>query len=113
VTDVRLVIAYGAETVRGQIKVEGGALPKGAYIKVVSRRIGPDGGRLGALPNGRVDSRGHFTLEGMTVGDYELTLSAEGMPIPIPPTRHLINVAKGKENNVILRLNLDAKADIK
>jgi hypothetical protein len=111
VTDVRLVFAYGAETVRGQIKVEGGALPKGAYIRVTSRRIRPDGADRGPFTNAKVDSRGHFTLEGMTVGDHELTLSVENASMPTRPTRHLIHVAKGKENNVILTLNLGAKAD--
>jgi Carboxypeptidase regulatory-like domain len=119
VTDVRLVIAYGAETVRGQIKVEGGALPDGARITVDSRRISPDGIRpdgayIGAFANANADSRGHFMLEGMTVGDYELTLSvrnASTYALLALPTRHLINVARGKENNVILTLNLGAKAD--
>jgi len=111
VTDVRLVFAYGAEIVRGQIKVEGGALPKGAFMMVASRRIRPDGADRGPFAAAKVDSRGHFTLEGMTVGDHELTLSVENASMPTPPTRHLINVAKGKENNVILTLNLGAKAD--
>jgi Carboxypeptidase regulatory-like domain len=109
VTDVRVVIAYGAETVRGQIKVEGGALPDGARITVNSRRIGPDGAYIGPFAN--VDSRGHFTLEGMTVGDHELTLSVLNASMPTSPIKQLINVAKGKENSVILTLNLGAKAD--
>jgi hypothetical protein len=113
VTDVRLVIAYGAETVRGQIKVEGGALPDGALIWVASRRIRPDGADRGPLTSATVDSRGHFTLEGMTVGDHELILNVDSASMPTRPTKQLINVAKGKENNVILTLNLGAKADSK
>jgi hypothetical protein len=111
VTDVRLVIAYGAEIVRGQIKVEGGALPDGALIGVDSRRISPDGAHGCPYAHALVDSRGHFTLEGMTVGDHELTLRVGNASMPTPLTRHLISVAKGKETNVILTLNLGAKAD--
>jgi hypothetical protein len=36
----------GAETVRGQIKMEGGAPPDGARITVNSRRISSDGNFL-------------------------------------------------------------------
>lgn len=113
VTDVRLVIAYGTEIVRGQIKVEGGALPDGALIGVTSRRISPDGmgAHRRAYAHALVDSRGHFTLEGMTVGDHELTISIGNASKPTRLSRHLISVAKGKENNVILTLNLGAKAD--
>jgi protocatechuate 3,4-dioxygenase beta subunit len=111
VTDVRLVIAYGAEIVRGQVKVEGGALPDGALIGVDSRRISLDGAHRRPYAHALVDSRGHFTLEGMTVGDHELTLRVGNASMPM--TRHLINVAKGKETNVILTLNLGAKADSK
>jgi hypothetical protein len=111
VTDVRVVFAYGAEIVRGQIKVEGGELPKGAYIRVAARRIRHDGADRGPITNARVDSRGHFTLEGMTIGDHELTLIVENASMPTRPIKHLINVAKGKENNIILTLTLGAKAD--
>jgi hypothetical protein len=113
VTDVRLVIAYGAETVRGQVKVGGGVLPEGARIMVFSRRAGPDGS--GGGPSAEVDSRGQFTLEGMTVGDHELTLSvfpggaSNALP-PTPPVKQLVSVLKGKETTVILTLNLGAKA---
>jgi hypothetical protein len=110
VTDVRLVIVYGygAEIVRGQIKVEGGALPNDARITVDSLRIRPDGPHIG--PSANVDSRGHFTIEGITVGDYELTVSVRDASWKSTLTaKHLVNVAKGKETNVVLTLNLGAK----
>jgi len=106
VTDARLVIAYGAEIVRGQIKAPGGAIPEGARMMVFSRRVGPDGSGNG--PSAEVDSRGQFTLEGLTVGDYELTLI--GSHMPPQQEKHLVNVAPGKETNVVLTLNLGAKA---
>jgi protocatechuate 3,4-dioxygenase beta subunit len=113
VTDARVVIAYryGAEIVRGQVKVEGGTLPIDAYIMIDSLRIGPDGQYSG--PSAIVDSRGHFTLEGVTAGDYELTLTVYAQSIgPLTrrytPAKHLVKVAKGKENNVVLTLNLAA-----
>jgi hypothetical protein len=111
VTDVRLVLVYGygAETVRGQIKVEGGALPDDALITVDSLQIRPS---LHIGPSTRADSRGRFTLEGMPVGDYELTVSVRDASWkPTLTAKHLVNVAKGKETNVILTLNLGAKAD--
>jgi uncharacterized protein DUF4198 len=106
VTDARLVIAYGAEIMRGQIKVDGGAIPEGARIMVFSRRIGPGGSGNG--PSAEVDSQGKFTLEGLTVGDYELTLI--GSHMPPEQEKRLVNVASGKETNVVLTLNVGAKA---
>jgi uncharacterized protein DUF4198 len=106
VTDARLVIAYGAEIVRGQIKVEGGTIPDGAQIMVFSRRVGPNSSGNG--PSAEVDSRGQFALEGMTVGDHELTLIGSSMPSQ--QEKYLVSVMKGKETNVVLTLNVGAKA---
>ena len=108
VSDVRLVIAYGAEIVRGQVKVDGGSLPEDARIMVFSRRAGSNG--PDSSPSTLADSRGNFTLEGMTVGDHELTLRVLSASTQIPPARHIVSVTKGKETSVILTLNLVPKA---
>jgi len=106
VTDVRLVIDYGTGVVRGQVKIEGGALPEGARMIVFSRRGGP---------SAEVDSRGQFALEGLIAGDHELTLhvmpgpGADALP-RIPPSKQFVSVTKWKESAVTFVLNLGTKA---
>jgi hypothetical protein len=77
------------------------------------RRAGPGSSSSG--PTVEVDSRCQFTLEGMTVGDHELTLSVlpgrgSTAPPPIPSGKQLVSVVKGKATAVILTLNLGTKA---
>ena len=114
VTDVRLVIAYGNEIVRGQVQIEGGQLPEGTRIWIYSRRNGPSGPSNG--PATEVDSRGQFTLEGMTTGDYELELNVHSRANPglqFPRARQSVTVVKEKETVVTLILNLGSKTNNK
>ncbi len=113
VTDVRLVIGYGVEIVRGQVKVEGGAFPEGVRIMVFSRHAGPNSPSSG--PWAEVDARGQFTLEGMMVGEHELTLNVSpgrgaNATQQIPPVKQVVSVMRGKETAVTLTLNLGTKA---
>ena len=110
VTDVRLVIAYGNEIVRGQIKIEGGQLSEGTQMWVSSRRIGLSSPSSG--PSVQVDSRGQFTLEGMITGEYELELSVMSRANPnlqFPRVKQSVTVVKGMETVLTLILNLGAK----
>jgi Carboxypeptidase regulatory-like domain len=68
VTGVRVVIGYGTNILRGQLRLIG-ALPAGAILSVNAYRAGTE------FPNGnggRVDAGGGFVIEGLTPGEYEL-----------------------------------------
>ncbi|MEO8435694.1 MAG: carboxypeptidase-like regulatory domain-containing protein, partial [Pyrinomonadaceae bacterium] len=71
---IRIVAAYSSGSIRGVVKVENGTLPPGGHLVVILSKVGetntvPGGGAL-------ADARGHFLIEGLAAGTYELTVSA-------------------------------------
>jgi hypothetical protein len=78
VTGLRVVVAYGTAVIRGQVRVEGDALPEGTRMIVFARRSGATDA---SGPTGRpaqLDARQRFTIEGVPAGEYELTLRVFG-----------------------------------
>ncbi|MBI1760049.1 MAG: carboxypeptidase regulatory-like domain-containing protein [Acidobacteria bacterium] len=73
--NVRLVLVYGQGVVRGQVQIVGGQLPEGGRVMVSARRTDSQvtGGGGPASP---VDARGQFVIQGLSAGEYELTLTA-------------------------------------
>lgn len=69
-TGVRVIVSYGTAIVRGMVKLENGSLPEGARILLRLAKPGE------TLPNFRpltlADERGHFLIDGMPAGTYEL-----------------------------------------
>ena len=81
ITDIRVVIQFPSGIIRGQVNVDGGGqLPKGARLSVGARRNN-DSSDPGDLPDhvfetAEVDSAGHFVIQGLIPGEYEVTLTA-------------------------------------
>jgi hypothetical protein len=115
VTGLRLVVAYGAGVVHGQVQVVGGTLPEGARLSVSARRADLPG-RPSSASVVSVDARGRFLLEGLATGVHEISLmafvlsSSGGTPLsPLgPPVRQTISVTSGAESQVTLVLDLNA-----
>lgn len=111
VTGVRLVFEYGSGIVRGQVQVkDGGTLLEGTYLYVTARRPG----NLGmTLPGVEVDARGHFLIDGLPTGDYQLRLVGRiGQPgRPVPPVLQNVSVTNGVETEVTLVIDLNAKSE--
>ena len=107
---VRLVFAYGTGVVRGEVKIEGGALPQGHNLVLNLRS--PTGDNRGFSRFLEIDSRGHFVAENLPAGTYELFLSAgskdEEAALFKPVTR-TITVANGSEVKATLVVNLSGK----
>lgn len=111
ITGVRVVIEYGTGSVRGLVRIANGTVPENARLIVYARRrtdttAGP--------PNrgAQVDSRGRFVIEGMSNGDYELTLQAYLVGTPaqrIAPVKQNVTVTNGVEAEVVMTLDLNAK----
>lgn len=102
VTGVRLVFEYGSGSIRGLVKIENGALPEGLRMNVYARRSG----ELSEFSNRgtMVDARGHFLIEGLPPGDYELTLQTymvEGSrPRALTRIKQNVTVTNGVESEV-------------
>lgn len=75
-TDVRVVLAYGNGVVRGQVRIENGVLPTQSRMMVSARRLVGGEMSMGAVRPSEVDARGHFVIDGLAAGEYEITLDA-------------------------------------
>lgn len=81
VTGVRLVLIYGSATLRGQLSFPGGgAVPQGARIVVMARRVSTSEGRF--TKGAEADARGRFQIEGLPAGEYEVLARAFGPNSP-------------------------------
>ena len=106
ITGVRLVFAYGAGSIRGEVRAEDGILPAGLKLQVIIRSA------TGARPfNGDVDTRGHFVVENVPPGAYEMSVMTVGPDRTIStyePVPRTINVESGPVQ-VVLVVNFAAK----
>ena len=95
VAGVRMVVGYYKGVVRGQITIEGGTLPEGAYLEVSatptnqppkdtswakSKRLAIWASRW---RRGAVDSRGRFVIKRLPPGEYEIILDVYLTPIKV------------------------------
>jgi Carboxypeptidase regulatory-like domain len=82
-TGVRVVLLYGALTLRGEMKVTGGTLPAGCRFWIYA---------LGTYQNAEfsrsadIDDRGQFAIENLTPGEYEIRVSPRAL-CPDPEIR--------------------------
>ncbi|HEV7892317.1 MAG TPA: carboxypeptidase-like regulatory domain-containing protein [Pyrinomonadaceae bacterium] len=104
VSGVRVVLVYGTATLRGQVGVaSGGALPQGARMFVIARRVGGPESRFSK--GGEADARGHFQIEGLPAGDYEVQARSFGPnspPLMSEPARVSVNEGGDVTLNVML-----------
>jgi hypothetical protein len=111
VTGVRVVLAYGAGVIRGQVILRDGdqtvSVP-GVRLIVFAQRVGSSSplARRGA----DADSRGRFSFEALPAGDYELTVpSIAGSRAA--PARQVVTVPDSGEVNVTINLDLKTRGD--
>jgi hypothetical protein len=97
VTGVRIVIGYGANVVRGQLRFTGGALPTGAVMMVNAYRVRTE---IGDMRVGRVDASGRFVIEGLTPGEYELELTVY-FPLGSTPENVKLSERLGKQKQAV------------
>lgn len=109
IRDLQLILIYGNETLRGEIKIEGGAKPSNARIDIAAKPVG--NGRLNAIWS-RADARGKFLLENLVAEEYEVTATLslpaaeKGKPGRNFSAKQKINIAGGVENQLNLIINL-------
>jgi 5-hydroxyisourate hydrolase-like protein (transthyretin family) len=105
ISGVRLVVTFSSGSIRGIVRVENGTLPAGAHLIIQLSR--PDDPNL-RMGGSQVDARGHFLLEGLAAGNYELRVSAyvPEMRRRPPTAKQIVTVADGAATDVILTLDL-------
>jgi protocatechuate 3,4-dioxygenase beta subunit len=111
VTGIRIVFAYGSGSIRGLVKTDSDALPDVRRMMVTARPV-TQGVTLQIQPV-QVDTRGHFLIEGIPTGEYEVTLQVYsnpvGQPRPVRPVqvKQRVSVTNGIESEVTLTFNLN------
>jgi len=76
-TGVRVVLAYGTGKLRGVVNLENGPAPNGARFYV---RVFKSGQPLSNFRPPEVDARGHFLIEDLPAGVYEIQAGVTGIP---------------------------------
>ncbi len=106
ITGVRVVITYGNATIHGVVKLENGALPPGTRIFV---QVSKDGeANSNSIRPPQVDTRGHFIIEGLPGGLYNLeaNLMIPGGK-PRPPVKQQVNVPDGGVTDVTITFDIN------
>ena len=102
-TGLRVFVSHGSAKLRGQVKLENGSLPEGSRIFV---RINKPGDPTTVMIPPPVDARGHFLMEGLVPGVYEVTVSIMGnLPTPRPVKRE-VTVQAGVMTDVMLTVDM-------
>lgn len=109
---VRLVFNYGAGSLRGRIKIEGGNLPEGIrlYVSLVQ-----PGQAIQAFPQQiEVDARGQFFADNISPGNYELKARgrlAGGDSSRVLTATQPVTIAHDVETDVTIVLKLTAQTE--
>ena len=107
ITGVRLVFAYGAGSIRGEVRAEGGVLPAGLTLQVIISSATGGAHRF----SGIADARGHFVVENIPPGTYEISVVTVGLDRPAStyaPVPRTVNVESGPVQ-IVLVVNFAAK----
>jgi protocatechuate 3,4-dioxygenase beta subunit len=103
VTGVKIVLRYGTGSVRGEVEFENGTLPPGARVMVWLKKLGDSESNIRPYPT---DLRGHFLIEGVSAGDYELHVQANVPERRLATAKQSITVADGDVTDVVISLDL-------
>jgi hypothetical protein len=109
VTGLKIFLNVNTGTIRGVVKTEHGELPPTARISIWLSNSGAETGRMQPQPMSpaTVDSRGHFIVEGVAAGTYEVNAN-----VFIPDARRSfsakqpVNVSDGVVSEVTLNIDL-------
>ena len=108
-TGVRVIVSYGTATVRGMVKLENGSLPEGAAILVRLTKPGE------VLPNFRpltvADERGHFLIDSLPAGTYEVWASIPGTPsVQARSAKRDVTLLDGQVTELTITIDMAAPA---
>ena len=102
ITGVKVFVSYGTASLRGVIGVENGAAPPNTRFAVRLTRSGEN--NVTVRPS-QADSRGHFLIEGVPAGVYDVTVT-----LIVPGKRYQatrsVTLADGVVTDVVLTIDL-------
>ena len=106
VQGLRLVVRHVTGAIRGQIKIEGGELPRTIHMFISISSIGDDSGR--SYRSEQIDSRGRFYVQGLAAGRYEVKLNAFGEGVLTRPdeSKQEVTVNDNMVSEVVLTLRV-------
>jgi hypothetical protein len=109
---LRVVVGHANGAVRGTVKIPGDLeLPANARIRIAIRRT--EAVISGFVPPIEPDARGHFSVEGLIPGTYEVVvtvLSSRRTELPsIPPAKQTVVVTNGAVAEVNITLQKPIK----
>src|SRR5215831_1859413 len=112
VSGVRIYLAYGTGTLKGEVKVEGGTLPTDSVLFIALQSEN----QLARNPSGQVDARGRFIITGIPAGTYNAVLQiislgpAINLPRGFPRTqRQTVTVSDDSELQISFTIDLTPK----
>ena len=107
VTGLRVFVAFGNATIRGVVKLENGSLPPGVMLFV---RVSKPGEMApGGIRPTQVDARGHFLIEGIPTGDYDLTVMVPVVNGSRPrQVKQGVSVQNGVTTDVVITVDLSS-----
>jgi len=108
VSGLRVVISYGTGIIRGTVRFEGGNLPVDSRAFISCKR---EAARDGS--SAQLDSRGHFVIDNLAAGTYEVTLQISpgrnSAYRPGPPQKQSVSVTSDAEAGVTFVVDLKPK----
>jgi hypothetical protein len=109
VSGVRLVMTFSNGSIRGVVRIENGTLPPTARMMIQITKAGEQGQ---FARGAEVDARGHFLIEGLAAGTYELRAGAYSPEMqrqrvrPPMSAKQIVIVNEGAAAEVTLTLDL-------
>ena len=101
ISGVKVIVSYGTSVLRGMVNVENGTIGPNTRFFV---RITKAGDKLSNLRQPQVDSRGHFLMEGLPAGVYDLTAGiAAGRQ---QSAKRSVTLVDGETTDVTLTIDL-------
>jgi len=110
ISGVRLVIAYGSGVLRGTVTLQNGTLPAGGRISLRLTKLNEANS---ALRPPTIDERGHFLIDGLPVGAYEIAafVFVPGARTATPITKQQITISDESTTEVLLTIDLAQKPE--
>jgi len=101
---VRVFVSYGSATLRGVVTVENGSLPQKGMVFV---RLTKPGTMITNLRPAVVDGRGHFLMDGVPAGSYEL-LVIVNLPGQVPRNiKREVTFQDGQTTDLTINVDLN------
>ena len=110
VAGVRVVLSYGSAVLRGVITLDGGPLPPGTRAAVRLAKPGEMNPSINLRPP-VVDERGHFLIEGIAAGTYELTVFVGFTSMPTTPAhmaKRAVTIQEGTTSDITVAVESTA-----